>query len=205
MRIGCVVMASGAGKRFGSNKLLAPLAGEPLVARTIASVPRDRYDLVVSTRWPEVAQLAEELGVCVARHEGVLRSESVRAGLAAGAGRGWRGCLFVPGDQPLVTRASYEALAEAFEADPACAHRLAWQGTPASPVLFPASCFSALAHLAGKDGCSSLLRAGAVAVRCVEALDARELADVDTPEDLARLSLAGTGLMGNSARPLRCR
>ena len=54
MKLGCVIMASGEGKRFGSNKMLADIYGEPLIARTIDSVPRG-FDVVVSTRWPEVA------------------------------------------------------------------------------------------------------------------------------------------------------
>ena len=57
MKLGCVIMASGEGKRFGSNKMLADIYGEPLIARTIDSVPRG-FDVVVSTRWPEVARFA---------------------------------------------------------------------------------------------------------------------------------------------------
>ena len=37
MKLGCVIMASGEGKRFGSNKMLADIYGEPLIARTIDS------------------------------------------------------------------------------------------------------------------------------------------------------------------------
>ena len=33
MKLGCVIMASGEGKRFGSNKMLADIYGEPLIAR----------------------------------------------------------------------------------------------------------------------------------------------------------------------------
>ena len=32
MNVGCVVMAAGRGQRFGGNKLLAPLAGAPLLS-----------------------------------------------------------------------------------------------------------------------------------------------------------------------------
>ena len=59
MKLGCVIMASGEGKRFGSNKMLADIYGKPLIARTIDSVPRG-FDVVVSTRWPEVAQICED-------------------------------------------------------------------------------------------------------------------------------------------------
>lgn len=203
MRIGCVIMASGEGRRFariagaGRNKLLADAGGMPLVVRTVRSVPAARFEVVVSTRWPEVARVLDGMapGVPVALHEGGFRSDSVRAGLAAGDAR-WDGCLFVPGDQPLVSPASYEALARAFEGDPTRAWRLAWQGAPASPVLFPRACFGALMGLAGKDGGSSLLRCGAVDVSTVEAMRAEELMDVDTPEDLAAVCRALEGMAG---------
>lgn len=32
MKLGCVIMASGEAKRFGSNKMLADIYGEPLIA-----------------------------------------------------------------------------------------------------------------------------------------------------------------------------
>ena len=78
MKLGCVIMASGEGKRFGSNKMLADIYGEPLIARTIDSVPRG-FDVVVSTRWPEVAQICEDKHCSCVLHDGELRSESVRA------------------------------------------------------------------------------------------------------------------------------
>ena len=46
--IGCVIMASGLAKRFGSNKLLAEFDGKPLLCRAFAMTgvaPRDRYPL----------------------------------------------------------------------------------------------------------------------------------------------------------------
>ena len=113
MKLGCVIMASGEGKRFGSNKMLADIYGEPLIARTIDSVPRG-FDVVVSTRWPEVAQICEDKHCPCVLHDGELRSESVRAGLSWGVERNWKGCLFLPGDQPLVSSDSFEAMVRAF-------------------------------------------------------------------------------------------
>lgn len=192
--IGCVVMASGEGKRFRAsggtgNKLLADAGGEALIVRTARSVPLDAFEVVVSTRWPDAATAvrAAAPGARLVLHDGALRSDSVRAGLAVGAGR-WSGCLFLPGDQPLVRRASFLALARAFEADPARAYRLAWRGAPASPVLFPARCFPALLGLSGKDGGQSVLKAAdGPEVALVDAADGRELLDVDTVDDLRQV------------------
>lgn len=186
MKLGCVIMASGEGKRFGSNKMFADICGKPLIQRTIESVPNG-FDVVVTTRWPQVADICRELRCACALHDGALRSESVRAGLTWGADRGWKGCLFLPGDQPLVSSDSFEALAGAFKANGGVAPvRLALNGEPASPVLFPANLFPDLMGLKGKDGGSSLLR-GRADVQLVEAR-AYELWDVDTAKGQRRVS-----------------
>ena len=178
MKLGCVIMASGEGKRFGSNKMLADICGKPLIQRTIESLPGG-FDVVVTTRWPKVAEVCRELRCACVLHDGALRSESVRAGLAWGADRGWKGCLFLPGDQPLVSPDSFKALATTFKAGGGIAPvRLALNGEPSSPVLFPATLFPDLIGLEGKDGGSSLLRSRAD-VQLVEAR-AYELWDVDT-------------------------
>ena len=185
MKIGCVIMASGEGKRFGSNKMLADIKGLSLVVRTMRSVPRG-FDLVVSTRWPEVAELCRSEHVACVLHDGTLRSESVRAGLGRGLERGWKGCLFLPGDQPLVSEASFKALARAFSRSGGTAPvRLACQGVPASPVLFPASMFGDLMELEGKSGGGPLLK-GRDDIVLVEAR-AYELWDVDTSKGVRRI------------------
>lgn len=202
MLIGCVVMASGEGRRFSDvpgEKLLAPVAGTPLVERTVRSVPRGvlagssggllpGFDVVVATRWPAVAELACTLGVGCMLHGGSERSASVRAGLEFGAMR-WDGCLFVPGDQPLVLPETYARLAEAFIADPDVCVRLAWQGAPASPVLFPRRLFGELLALEGADGGRSVL-AGEGRVELVEASVPEELWDIDAPGDVSRVEAA---------------
>lgn len=202
MLIGCVVMASGEGRRFSDvpgAKLLAPVAGTPLVERTVRSVPRGvlasdsgdllpGFDVVVATRWPRVAELACALGVGCMLHGGSERSASVRAGLEFGAMR-WDGCLFVPGDQPLVRSETYARLVEAFLADPSACVRLAWQGSPASPALFPRRLFGALLALEGPDGGRSVL-AGEERVTLVEAGGPEELWDIDAPDDVSRVEAA---------------
>lgn len=207
--IGCVVMASGEGKRFrasggAGSKLLADAGGRALIVATVSSVPQPPFEVVVSTRWLDVAAAVRDAvpSACVVVHDGSLRSDSVSAGLAVGADR-WEGCLFLPGDQPLVRRESFLALACAFAEDPSCAYRVAWRGMPASPVLFPADCFPALLHLAGKDGGQSVLKApDGPAVALVEAAGAEELLDVDTVDDLRRVKRAMTPSKLAQSQPL---
>ncbi len=202
-RLGCVIMASGTGSRFAaalrvagdaepSNKLFEALGASTVLGTTIDSVP-PCYDVVVSTRWPGAAMVAAQHGARFALHYGPQRSDSVRAGLGVGLDEGWQGCLFLPGDQPLVSRESFERLAEAFRREPQRIHRLGWKGHPGSPVLFPARCFPDLMKLEGADGGSAVLRGEELPVKIVDAVSKIELLDIDVPDDLeaVRAHLSG--------------
>ncbi len=195
-RLGCVVMASGEGTRFGGvagEKLVAPLAGTPVLERTLAALPADLLDVVVVTRWDAVEDLCGRLGVRCVRAAGPRKSDTMRAGLEALGRRA--GCLFVTGDQPLLTEKSVRAMVAALTREPTAIVRLAWRGQPANPVLWPADMLDALARMDNDTGGRALLTGHAELadrVRLVEAADERELDDVDTREDLARLEDALT-------------
>ena len=61
--LGCVVMAAGNARRFGANKLAAEVDGKSLIRRTLEAIPAEQFDAVtVVTQYPEVAELAAELG-----------------------------------------------------------------------------------------------------------------------------------------------
>lgn len=146
--LGCVVMASGLGRRFGGNKLMADFCGAPLIANALAlaALPLLACRIVV-TRSEEVEALCNAQGVPVLRHAQPYRSDTVRLGLAALLGKepALRGCLFLPGDQPLLTQQSVEALALAAAPD-AIVRLCAADGTPAAQccsarIIFR-SCFT---------------------------------------------------------------
>lgn len=186
-RVGCVVMASGEARRFGSQKLLQPLGERTLLERTLSRVPTDDVDLVVASRWSEVRELCDRLGVRCVTPAGPLQSDTLRAGLGALADG--PGCVFLPGDQPLVSPASIRAVARRLALSPGAIVRLAWQGRPGSPMAFPSELFAALAALEGDVGGSALLGRPELArrVELVEAERAEELVDVDTPDALERV------------------
>ena len=117
--VGCVIMASGRAVRFGSNKLLADFGGAPLIARALdaAETPALAARVVV-TRSPEVAELACKAGVKAILHSLPGRNDTVRLGLEALLSElpGLAGCIFLPGDQPLLRKESLEAMARDFSA-----------------------------------------------------------------------------------------
>lgn len=140
------------------------------------------------TRSEEVEALCNAQGIPVLRHAQPYRSDTVRLGLAALLGKepALRGCLFLPGDQPLFTQQSVEALALAAAPD-AIVRLCAADGTPGSPVLFGADYFSELLHLPDGRGGNAVARAHPGSVCLVSARNDAELRDVDTREDLNRL------------------
>lgn len=123
LKHGCIVMASGVGARFGGNKLMAELCGEPLVGHVVRATDGLFDRRVVVTRHADVAALCETLGAKVILHDKPGRNDTVRSGMEA-----MDGCdtvTFVQGDQPLIRPASIAALFRAAERDAAAEHHAA--------------------------------------------------------------------------------
>lgn len=187
--VGCVIMASGLGKRFGGNKLMAEFEGLPLVMRAIMATEGLVQKLVVVTRHEEVAKLCRERNIEVILHALPYRSDTVRLGVEA-IGEDVEGCIFLTGDQPLLRRETVAELIAHWETEPNCIWRAASQGQGKSPVLFPRWCFPELTTLPEGKGGNVVVKRHPRQVRLMEVEDARELWDVDTQEDLQELEMS---------------
>lgn len=184
MRIACIVLAAGKSTRFGANKLLAPLVDRPLLVHTLEAIPLPCFSQVVAVvSDPEVETLCRRHVVKTVAYQGGPQSQSIRLGLEAIQDAD--GCLFVLGDQPLCSADSIRRLVSAFQAQPKAVHRLAYQGQPSSPTLFPAHLFPDLMELTGEHG--GMAAVGDTPVCYVEAGGPHELWDADTPEKLSRI------------------
>ena len=185
MEIGCVLLCSGYGRRFGSNKLLALLDGVPLYRRAFAALPPALFTkAVVTSQYGEILAQAGKLGYLPLLNchpwEGV--AAGIRLGLAAL--RNMDGVLFSVCDQPILTTKSIENLINSFLESPDFIHALSWQGRRGNPVLFPKALFPELMALTGDAGGSAVIRRHAELLRLTEAGSPRELSDVDYPEEL---------------------
>lgn len=183
--VGVCVLAAGRATRFGSNKLVAPLLGEPVLARTLAGVPAG-LPMVVASNSAQVDELVDARGIDRVRPSGPGQGDSVAALAAYAEEAGWDACVFLPGDQPLVEQGSVRSLLAVAAACPEACVRLSWRGRLASPALFPASLFGCLARLSDDVGGSAVL-SDDVPCAGVEATWPWELWDVDTPADLGRV------------------
>lgn len=183
--VGCVVMASGLGKRFGGNKLMAPFGEEPMIARILDATEGLFSRRVVVTRSEEAAALCRSRGIETVLHSEPYRSDTVRLGLEA-LGDVDR-CLFCPADQPLLRRQTIASLLLCGRNAPDAIWRPQADGTPGAPILFPNWIFPELLSLPQGKGGGYAAKNHPEAIRYLEVSDPAELCDVDTPEDLLRL------------------
>ena len=175
---GCVIMASGLGRRFGGNKLMADLGGKPMVQWAIDGAKAVFSKLVVVTRHEAVAELCRKQGVEVVLHDLPYRSDTVRLGLEAVGHVGH--CLFLPGDQPFVKKESLLSMVLAAENS-----HCIWQLGGASPVIFPQWAFEELKSLPqGKGGNVLIAKYGAKSLPA----EPLELQDIDTRETLEQIN-----------------
>ena len=179
-------MASGMGKRFGGNKLMADFGGQPMIARILAATEGLFDRRVVVTRHEDVAAYCREQRVEVILHDLPHRSDTVRLGLEAVGNVD--GCLFCPGDQPLLRKETIEALVNAWKREPDFIWRTAYENQPGAPILFPKWAFPELLTLPEGKGGGILAKEYPERVRLHPVRDKFELVDVDTQETLRELA-----------------
>lgn len=184
-RVGCVIMASGLGKRFGGNKLMASFNGKPMIQSALDATEGLFFRRVVVTRHESVADLCREQNVDVILHDLPYRSDTVRLGLEA-LGE-LDACMFLPGDQPLLRRETAAKLLKCWQENPDSMIRPIYEDTQGSPVLFPAWAFPELRNLPEGKGGGAVIKNHPHEMICVSVTDPFELADADTPEQLAIL------------------
>ena len=185
MKIGCVVLAAGNARRFGSNKLQVQVDGESLIRRALETVPSGLVTVVVS-QYPEILSLAGEYGFEAVWNDqpDLGLSRSVRLGLERLTD--CDGVLFLVADQPWLKRDSAEALVALWAQNPGKIAAMAHGGVRGNPCLFPARFYPELLELTGDRGGSGVIRRHPQALHLLE-VETRELLDIDTPEILARL------------------
>jgi len=189
VKIGCALLAAGAGKRFGGGKLLYKIDGEPMIARAMklyASIPFAAQVCVTRTEVQEIQSLAQEKGFSVAINpdpeRGVGTSVSIATKELLRKESGLDGILYAVSDQPYLTPASVEKLIAAFAANPERIASLGFGGVRGNPAIFPKDLLNELIELTEDVGGGAVIRRHSERLLLVEAGSARELADVDTRE-----------------------
>jgi molybdenum cofactor cytidylyltransferase len=189
-----LVLAAGAGSRFGGGKLLTPWRDGVLLdgalgaafaapARTVSVVwGADDGVQDAARAYADKAGASDRLRLIHASGYAAGLSASLIAGIAAMPADAEGAFVFL-GDMPRVPRAVLEPLAQAL-GEGAEAAAPVFEGQRGHPVLFSAALFPQMLNLAGDQGAGGLLRALGEAVVRVAAADDGVLYDVDRREDL---------------------
>jgi len=200
LRLAVVVLAAGAGSRFSDvlgAKLLAPLDGQPLLARVLTEVRRIAPAVTVVVLGHGAGRLEDEIGWA---GELRIRNHEPERGLASSLQMGidtlralpqdFDGTFIVLGDQPTlradVLRDLADAASAARPADrPVVVPSYERDEGPRNPVLLLRPAWSWVDDLEGDQGLAPLIDQRPDAV--VEVSVPGAMPDVDTPADLARI------------------
>jgi molybdenum cofactor cytidylyltransferase len=189
-----VVLAAGRGERFGTDKLLRPLGGQPLVLRTLSNCLASSLDAVVvvvgeADGGVEAAvrgAFAHDSRVSVVHNPDAARGHitSLKAGLRVLPG-GASAAAVLLADMPLVDAAIIDRVLDAHRATgqltvPLCA------GVWRHPRIIPAERFDDFLALGDGAGGGVIFERFRDQVTAIEAGEPWNYLDIDTPEDLAR-------------------
>lgn len=183
-----VVLAAGASRRFGSQKLLAPIAGVPLVRRSVESLLTTSLEelvVVVGSNALAVASALTGVSVRIVTNTAYAAgmSTSLRAGLDA-LRPATTAVLIALADQPGVGAEIVDPLVARYRAGRSPIVAPVYRGgIRGNPVLFDRALFDELRAVTGDEGGRSVVAKDPTRVALVEF--AQEIpGDVDVPRDI---------------------
>ena len=189
--VAAIVLAAGQSRRMGSvNKLLAGIAGKPMVAHVVdaALASAARPVIVVTGHEPERVRAA-----LAGRDIAFAHNPDYAQGLSTSLRRGVAmldettdGAVVCLGDMPAIAAAHIDRLIAAF--DPAAGHEICVptrNGKRGNPVLWHRRFFARMAEISGDVGARHLIGENEDSLVEVPMDDDAVLADLDTPAALA--------------------
>ena len=181
--IGCIVLAAGAGTRFGSDKRLALLDGTSLLDTTLNKIANTFQKRLLVLRSGDEAlgkRYAAHWQLVFAADAGKGMGHSLAAAMALT--HGWDGAIVALADMPFVQTATYEAVRARLS--PANLVVPYYRNQRGNPVGIGQHYFPELASLQGDQGARLLLQQHASAVVRLDVEDPGVVRDVDTPAAL---------------------
>ncbi len=181
-----ILLAAGASKRFGSDKLMHPLAVQTPVAVAALTNLRAAVPRVIAVVRPGVPALANRLSEagatviqCVNADDG-MGASLASAVRASGDVAGW---VIALADMPYIRPETIAKIAVSLAAG-ADIVAPSYQGERGHPVGLSARFRAQLEALHGDEGARALLKQHAGLVKLIEVDDPGVRRDIDTPADL---------------------
>ncbi len=181
-----ILLAAGASRRFGSDKLTQTLAdGDRLAVRACRNLLAGCDEVLAVVR-PGCDVLAAQLEaegakVCICADAYLGMGESLAFGVKASSqAAGW---LVALADMPWIAPATIRKVADALRRGAIIAAPC-WQGQRGHPVGFSQVLGMELAALSGDTGAKAVFQAHLEQFIILDCDDSGILRDIDTPEDL---------------------
>ena len=185
-RIAAVLLAAGAGSRFGGDKLLHPLAdGVAISAHAARNLLAVLPDVVAVVRWGDfpLYEMLEQEGCQVTMFQGAARGMGASLAHGVGQARDADGWIIALADMPRVPPAVITRIATALE-EGAVIAAPAHGGERGHPVGFGAQLRDELLALDGDTGARAVLEKHRERIRLIDCADPGVLFDVDRKSDL---------------------
>jgi molybdenum cofactor cytidylyltransferase len=183
-----ILLAAGASKRFGSDKLLHPLDGGTLVAAAALANLRAAIPHVIAVVRPGSAMLENllsEAGATVIQCINAADGMGASLAAAVGASGGVSGWVIALADMPFIRPHTIAKIAESLSAGAAIVAPV-YRGERGHPVGLSARFRPQLEALRGDEGARSVLKEHAGLIKLIEVDDPGICSDIDTPDDLRR-------------------
>ena len=185
--VAAIVLAAGASRRFGSQKLLAPLHGKPIVRWAVENVLAARPDEVIVVLGREGDAVREALsGLAVRFVVNDRWAEGMSASLSAGISAlpvGTDAALIALGDQPGVDASVMAGLINAQTEGGRPIVAPSYRGERGNPVIFGMEIFPELLEVQGDRGARDVIARDPSRVMLVD-YDRQSPVDVDTEGEL---------------------
>lgn len=188
-----LLLAAGGARRFGSQKLVASLDGEPIVRRAAATLASATGGLavVVGNEASRVRAALRGLDPQIIVNEDWASglATSIVAGIAA-LGPSAEAAVIALGDQPGLDARVVRAVIDEWRSSGRHIVAPRYRGAQGHPVLFARAAFGELSALEGDRGARPVIERDPSRVSHVD-VDAAVPRDVDTLADLAALRAEG--------------
>jgi molybdenum cofactor cytidylyltransferase len=181
-----ILLAAGAARRFGSDKLLHPLAGGVPVAVAALANLRAAIPHVIAVVRPGVPALENLLSgagatvILCANADAGMGASLATAVSASGEVAGW---VIALADMPYIRPETIQKIAASLAAGAAIAAP-AYRGERGHPVGLSARFRSQLEALRGDEGARALLKQNPSLIELIDVDDPGVCRDIDTPADL---------------------
>ena len=186
-RIAAILLAAGAGTRFGGEKLLHPLEdGVAIAAHAARNLLAATPDVIAVVRWGDfpLYDMLEQEGCQVTMFQGAARGMGASLAHGVAQARGADGWVVALADMPRVPAAIIKKIVAALESGALVAAPV-YKGERGHPVGFGAALREELLALDGDLGARAVVERHRDSVQLIECDDPGILFDIDRKREIA--------------------